>query len=268
MHTKRYGLLAGIFLLILLQVTNVTAQLSGSGQVKRIDEIQITGNKRIEDATVKSFLGIVEGYEVTPRKVDSALACVYARGLFADVEIEVEGNTLVVEVVENPIISEIAFEGNKRISDEDLAAEIQLSPRSVYTKATLQSDVKRILDVYQNSGRFSAEVTPKVIQLAQNRVNLVFEVDEGDRSDISRISFVGNTAFSESRLRSVINTKETVWYRFLSSNDLYDPDRLAFDQELLRRFYVSQGYADFKVISAAAELSSENDSFQNTFTLH
>lgn len=232
-----------------------------------ISKIIVKGNQRIETDTVTSFLGINEGDSVDARKIDEALQRVFASELFADVSITVDDNNLIVAVVENPIIGEVAFEGNKRIDNETLSREIQLGPRSVYTKTALQQDVKHILDLYQKSGRFSAKVVPKVIQLEQNRVNLVFEVEEGARTEIAKVAFVGNNAFGDSKLQTVIQTKESVWYRFFSSNDTYDPDRLSFDQELLRRYYISKGYADFRVLSTTAELTQEKDSFVITFTI-
>lgn len=232
-----------------------------------VSSIKINGNQRIEEETIKSFLGINAGDSVSDESINAALAAVYETGLFADVTIDVESGVVVVNVVENPIIGEVAFEGNKRIEDEDLSKEITLAPRAVYTKAVLQQDVKRILDLYQKSGRFSASVEPKVIELDQNRVNIVFEVDEGDRAKVEKISFVGNSAFSDAKLTAALQTKESRWYRFFTSDDTYDPDRLAFDQELLRRFYTARGYADFKVLSANAELTPDKESFFITFTI-
>lgn len=233
----------------------------------KIKSINITGNQRIEEATVLAFLNLEEGDIADATTIDKALSSAFASGLFADVSITLDDNILNVVVIENPIIAEVAFEGNKRINDDELRKEVKLKARDVYTKTDLQHDVKRILDIYQKSGRFSAIVTPKVIQLSQNRVNLVFEIDEGGRSKIRRISFVGNNHFGTGQLQRVIQTKESRWYRFFSSDDNYDPDRLAFDQELLRRYYVQHGYADFRVVSAQAELSPDKDAFYITFTL-
>jgi outer membrane protein insertion porin family len=170
-------------------------------------------------------------------------------------------------VVENPIINRIAFEGNKRLDDETLSNEVQLRPRVVYTRSRVQNAVSRILELYRRNGRFAATVEPKVIELPQNRVDLVFEINEGPLTDVSRIVFIGNHAFSDSELRGVIQTKEAAWWRFLSSDDTYDPDRLAFDQELLRRFYLARGYADFNVGSAIAELTPDGRKFVITFTV-
>jgi outer membrane protein insertion porin family len=236
----------------------------GTGTVAAI---QIVGAKRVEPETIRSYLQIQPGDPWSDELVDNSLKALFATGLFADVNLSRVGNTLVVKVVENPIINRIAFEGNHKLSDKDLSAEIQLRPRVVYTRTRVQSDVRRILDLYRRHGRFGATVDPKVIQLSENRVDLVFEINEGEFTGIRSINFVGNQAFSEGKLRGVIATKESRWYRFLSTNDSYDPDRLAYDRELLRKFYLTEGYADFRVVSAVAELTPSRDGFVITFTL-
>src|SRR6185369_4037797 len=186
---------------------------------------------------------------------------------FAYVHLRRDTNNLVVSVVENPIINKLAFEGNDKIKDEQLTQEVQLKPRQVYTQTRVQADVKRILDLYRRSGRFAATVDPKVIKLDQNRVNLVFEINEGDVTQVERIDFVGNKEFSDSNLRDQIVTKESAFYRILSTTDTYDPDRLTVDKENLRKFYLSEGYADFRVVSAVAELSPDQEAFFITFTV-
>src|SRR5690606_14002720 len=200
-------------------------------------------------------------------RIDRALKSLFATGLFADVRLRREINTLVVQVVENPIINRIAFEGNRRIDDEALTNEVQLRPRVVYTQTRVQADANRILEIYRRSGRFAATVEPKVIPLDQNRVDLVFEVNEGDVTEVRRIDFVGNRAFSDGDLRDEILTSESAWYRFLATTDTYDPDRLTVDREALRDFYLTEGYADFRVISAVAELSPDREAFFITFTV-
>jgi outer membrane protein insertion porin family len=207
------------------------------------------------------------GEPFDPAKLDQSLKNLYATGLFDDVALGREGDELVVTVVENPIINRIAFEGNRRLDDEVLSNEVQLRPRVVYTRSRVQNAVSRILELYRRNGRFAATVEPKVIELDQNRVDLVFEINEGPLTDVSRIVFIGNEAFDDSALRDVIQTREAAWYRFLTSDDTYDPDRLAFDQELLRRFYLARGYADFNVGSAIAELTPDGRNFVITFTV-
>ena len=232
-----------------------------------VHEVRIEGTERIEPETVRSYLLVQPGDPFDNDRVDSSLKALFATGLFADVSIRRDGDALVVHVVENPIINRIAFEGNRKLSDSQLLAEVQLKPRVVFTRTKVQSDVKRVLDLYRRNGRFAATVDPKVIQLPQNRVDLVFEIDEGATTGIKSINFVGNREFSVSRLKEVVGTRESRWYRFFSTADIYDPDRLTYDRELLRKFYLSEGYADFRVISAVAELSPARDGFYITFTI-
>jgi len=232
-----------------------------------IADIRVQGNQRIESETVRSYMQISPGDPFEPARIDRALKALFATGLFADVTFQRDGNTLVVVVKENPIINELAFEGNDRIDDKQLQGEVQLRPRTVYTQTRVQEDTKRILELYRRSGRYAATVEPKVIPLDQNRVNLVFEIHEGSLTTVQRIDFVGNKAFSDSTLRDQILTKETAFYRFLSNSDIYDPDRLAADQDALTKYYTSNGYADFEVVSAVAELSADLKSFFITFTV-
>ncbi|HEX3952499.1 MAG TPA: outer membrane protein assembly factor BamA [Stellaceae bacterium] len=232
-----------------------------------ISTIRIEGIQRIEPETVRSYLLLQAGDQWDAERINGSLKALFATGLFADVKLTREGGTLVVRVVENPIINRIAFEGNNKLADKDLNSEIQLRPRVVYTRTRVQNDVRRILELYRRHGRFAATVEPKVIQLSENRVDLVFEINEGPSTGVRSINFVGNREFSDSALRSAIDTKESRWYRFLSNSDTYDPDRLTYDRELLRKFYLSEGYADFRVVSAIAELTPDRDGFILTFTV-
>ena len=232
-----------------------------------IRDIRIEGNQRIEATTVISYLRLTAGDRFDGKRIDDSLKSLFGTGLFADVSMQRDGDVLVVKVVENPIINRLAFEGNRRISDEVLTGEVQLRPRKVYTRSIVQSDVARILEIYRRSGRFAARVEPKVIQLPQNRVDLVFEIDEGKLTGVQRITFIGNKAFSNGTLREVVQTKQSRWWRILATTDTYDPDRLSFDRELLRRHYIKNGYADFRVLSAVAELTPDRESFYITVTV-
>ena len=232
-----------------------------------VGEVLVRGSQRIEEGTVRSYVGVAVGDRVGASEIDEALKSLYATGLFADIGIHREGDALVVDVIENPIVNRLAFEGNRRIEDESLEAEVQLRPRIVYTRSRVQGDVQRLVQVYRRSGRFAATVEPKVIRLPQNRVDLVFEISEGPLTEIRKINFIGNRIFSDRRLRSVISTKESRWYRFFTSADKYDPDRLNFDRELLRRHYLANGYADFRVISAVAELDRNRADFFVTIAI-
>jgi outer membrane protein insertion porin family len=256
--------LALALLLTLLPLGAVQAQIPSGGKIL---EIRIEGTQRVEPETVRSYLLVQPGDEFNSDRIDKSLKALFATGLFTDVTFRREGDALIVRVVENPVINQIAFEGNHRLSDKTLNDEIQLRPRAVYTREKVQSDVRRILDLYRRNSHFAATVDPKVIPLEQNRVDLVFEINEGPETGVSGINFVGNRAFSASRLREVIQTKESRWYRFLSSDDVYDPDRLTYDRDLLRKYYLAQGYADFRLISAVAELAPARDGFIITFTM-
>ncbi len=229
--------------------------------------ININGNQRIETATIESYLDITPGEYISPEELNEGLKKLYATGFFADVRLEPRGDVLQVNVVENPSINQLAFEGNDAISNEDLEREVTLRPRSIYTRPAVQTDVRRLLDVYRRSGYYSVQVVPKIIQQEQNRVDLIFEIEEGIKAPIRNITFLGQKAFSASTLEGVIRSEESRFYKFLSDNDKYDPDRLEYDKELLRRFYRSEGYADFKVKSAFAELSPSRDAFYLTFTV-
>jgi len=240
------------------------AQVPSGGTIA---EIRIEGMQRVEPETVRSYMKVQPGDPFDSDRVDESLKSLFATGLFADVTLRREGDALIVRVVENPIINRIAFEGNHKLSDDTLTQEVQLKPRTVYTRTKVQSDVKRLLDLYRRNSRFAATVEPKLIPLEQNRVDLVFEIDEGDTTGIRSINFVGNRQFTAARLREVIQTKESRWYRLFSSDDNYDPDRLTYDRDLLRKFYLSEGYAEFRVVSAVAELTPQRDGFFVTFTV-
>jgi outer membrane protein insertion porin family len=240
------------------------AQTRGAGTIA---DVKVEGSQRIEPATVISYMALKPGDDYSDRGVDESVKSLFATGLFANVQIRREGSSLVVTVEENPIINEIAFEGNDRFDDTKLTAEIEERPRQVYTRTKAQSDADRIQQLYRRSGRFAVAVEPKIIKLDQNRVNLVFEIREGDLAKIERINFVGNRAFSNGELRDEILTKETEWWNILASNDTYDPDRLAVDQEMLRRYYLNRGYADFRVVSAVSELAPDGEGFFITFTV-
>jgi outer membrane protein insertion porin family len=258
---KRYAL---ITLLLLMAVCRGAFAQTG-GMV--VQQIRFDGTQRIDPETVQSYMLIKPGDVADADKLDRSLKALFATGLFADVVLQQDGSTLIVRVVENPIINRIAFEGNRRVNEEQLLQEVQLRPRVVYTRTKVQNDVKRIIDLYRRSGRFAATVEPKVIQLPQNRVDLVFEISEGQVTGVRRINFVGNQRFSDGRLREVIQTRESRWWRILSTDDTYDPDRLSFDRELLRKFYLANGYADFRVVSAVAELTPDREGFYITFTI-
>jgi outer membrane protein insertion porin family len=232
-----------------------------------IQAIHVVGNQRIEEGTILSYMLVQPGDPFTGDRVDKSLRTLYATGLFADVSIRREGNALVVNVTENPLVNRITFEGNHNVKEEDLRKELELKPRAVFSVREAQADRQHLLNVYAGKGRFAATVEPELVRLPQNRVNVVFKIVEGPKTLISRIIFVGNHEFSEKRLREVIDSREERWWRFLSSSDEFSPSRVDFDRELLRRFYLAHGYADIEVTNATSELSPDRKEFFVTFQL-
>ncbi|NMJ39886.1 outer membrane protein assembly factor BamA [Roseomonas sp. JC162] len=255
--------------ILLLVVAALALALPSSAQAPgRIAAIEIQGNQRIEADTIRSYMLVQPGEPADADRLDRSLRALFATGLFRDVEIRPEGTRVIVRVVENPIVNRVGFEGNRRITSDTLRGEVQLRPRSVFTPAAAQADRQRILEIYARRGRFGASVEPKIIELDQNRVDVVFEITEGEVALVSRISFIGNENYSDSRLKEIIATREQAWYRLLSTSDTYDPDRLAFDRELLRRFYLRQGYADVEITGATAELAPDRSGFFLTYTIN
>ncbi len=236
-------------------------------QTQVAQRIVVRGNERIEQATVLSYLPIQPGDTVDSQTLDLALKALYRTDLFADVKISAVGGEVVVEVVENPIINRVIFEGNKGLKEDKLRDEVTLRPRSIFTRARVQQDVQRIVELYRRSGRISAEVTPKVVELPQKRVDVIFEIDEGAKSGVLRTNFLGNTEFSDNDLRDVVVTEQSAWYKLFTSNANYDPDRLEYDKEQLREHYRNRGFYDFRVVSAVAELAPDKNGFVVTYTL-
>ena len=240
---------------------------SGSSQSGVVRRILVEGNERIESSTIVAYLPVSIGDTVDPARLDLALKTLARTDLFSDERVELRGTDLVVRVVENPIINQVVFEGNSALNDEKLRDEISIHPRGIFTKAAVLADVQRIVELYRRSGRISASVTPQIVQLPQKRVDLVFEVTEGPKTGIQRINFLGNKVFTDAALRDVVVTKESRWYRFFSSNDNYDPDRIEYDREQLRKFYANKGYYDFRVLSSTAELLPDRKSFDLTYVV-
>jgi outer membrane protein insertion porin family len=226
--------------------------------------VTVVGNQRIDADTVRTYLNLRPGVPFDAARQDEAIKALFATGLFSDVRIVREGGRIVVRVVENPVVNRVSFQGNRRVDTATLRREAETQAGGVFTQARLQSDVQRMIELYRRSGRFDVTIEPRVVELPQARVDVVFEIREGQRTAIGRIAFSGNRAFSDGRLRDVITTKETNWLSWLSTRDVYDPDRLNVDQELLRRFYLRNGYADFRVVSAVADF----DQSRNAFTIN
>ncbi|WP_341988413.1 outer membrane protein assembly factor BamA [Azorhizobium sp. AG788] len=229
--------------------------------------IVVQGNRRVDADTIRSYFNLKPGESLTSAKIDDGLKALYATGLFADVRVSNQGGRTVVTVVENEVINKIAFEGNKKVKDEQLLGEIQSKERGPLSKAVVQADTQRIVDVYRRTGRSDVRVNPVTIDRGNGRVDLVFEVTEGEKTGVKDIKFVGNKAFSDWKLKDIISTTTTNWLSFLKSTDVYDPDRVNSDQELLRRWYLKNGYADFRIVSASAELDPAGGGFVITIVL-
>jgi outer membrane protein insertion porin family len=244
------------------------APAARSAETGVVNRILVQGNQRIDQTTVLSYLPIQPGDTIDPVLLDVAIRTLTRTQLFADVQIGLQANgDLIVTIVENPIINQVVFEGNSALSEKKLTEEVTLSPRGIYTRAKVQEDVGKIIELYRLSGRISATVTPKLVQLEQNRVDVIFEINEGPETGLQAITFMGNTAYSDSDLRDVMVSKTSEWWRLFSSNDNYDPNRLDYDQQQLRKFYSNRGYYDFRIVSAVAELTPDDRAFGITMTV-
>jgi len=233
-----------------------------------IQSIVVRGNQRIEADTIASYLVVHAGDRADSQLLDLGLKTLFNTGLFSDVTLEMQpGDVLLIDIKENPIVNQVILDGNKRVKEDKLTEEIQLTARSTFTRSKVQADVQRIIEVYRRGGRFAATVTPKVTPLEQNRVDVIYEIDEGPKTGVAKINFVGNKAFTSAELRGVLATKQSRWWKMFSSNSNYDPDRLEFDREQLRQEYGRHGYADFQVLSAVAELTPDRENFFITFTV-
>ncbi len=230
--------------------------------------VRIEGNQRIDTTTIRSYVLIKEGEEITQAALDRSLKNLYGTGLFSDVKLRQENGVVAVYISENPVINRVAFEGNAKLKEDTLRSEVQLRPRTVYSRAKVSADVERLQTLYRRTGRYAAVVDPKLIELPQNRVDLVFEISEGERTDIRRVSFVNNKYSADNTLRSVISTKESAWYRLLTADDTYDAERIEYDKELLRRHYLENGFADFEVTNTIVELAPDKSSFDIRFVLN
>ena len=260
------GVVALLSALTILEPAVYSAR-PAEAQSGAIKSIRVEGNRRVEPETVRTYLRFNVGDAYNPGKVDQSIKSLFSTGLFSDVTIDREGAGVVVRVVENPVVNQVAFEGNREVDKATLSAEVQLKPRSVFTRAKAQADVQRILDIYRRQGRYSATVEPKIIELDNNRVNVVFEIGEGGATKVQGINFIGNKAFSNSQLRDIISTSQSGLFDFIKGTNIYDPDRLALDRELLRQYYLKNGYADARIVSAGAELARDGSGFYITFVV-
>ncbi|MCZ8545130.1 outer membrane protein assembly factor BamA [Mesorhizobium qingshengii] len=232
-----------------------------------VSRVEVSGNQRIDAETIRNYITIKPGKAFSSSDIDNAIKALFGTGLFSDVQINQVGSTLVVKVAEYKVVNQVLFQGNKKLKDNALAAAVQLKPRGTFSQATLDADVESVKAAYKRIGRDDAAVTTQVMELGDNRVNVVFNINEGGRTQIAAINFVGNSAYSSRRLSDVITTKRSSWISFVLRDDVYDDDKLRADQELLRRFYYNHGYADFQVVSAVGELDNTTNKYTVTITV-
>lgn len=232
-----------------------------------VSRVEVTGNQRVDAETIRNYITIKPGKAFSSSDIDAAVKALFGTGLFSDVQINQVGSTLVVKVSEYKVVNQVLFQGNKKLKDNALQMAVQLKPRGTFSQATLDSDVEAVKAAYRRIGRDDAGVTTQVMDLGDNRVNVLFKITEGDRTQIAAINFVGNSAYSSRRLSDVINTKRSSWVSFILRDDVYDEDKLRADQELLRRFYYNHGYADFQVVSAVGELDNATNKYTVTITV-
>src|SRR5664280_884229 len=264
----RGGVLAALMMFGVPAATTLgVALVSSPAAAQTVSSIEVQGNRRVEIETIRSYFKGGAGGHLDQGQIDDGLKALIETGLFQDVKINHVGNRLVVVVVENPVIGRVAFEGNKKVKDEQLTSEIQSKPRGTLSRPMVQSDAQRIAEIYRHSGRYDVTVTPKIIELPNNRVDLVFEITEGQKTGVKLIRFVGAKAFSSGRLEDVIKTPESNCLSFLQTTDIYDPDRIEADRDLLRRFYLKHGFADVRIVSAVGEYDPAKKGFIVTFTI-
>ena len=252
-------------LLVTAEVLAVAS--SGAAQAQSVNSIVVQGNRRVEAATIRTYFRPGPGGRLGPAQIDDAIKGLYATGLFSDVHISHARGRLVVTVAENPVINQVVFEGNKKAKDAQLQAEVQSKARGTLSKPKVQADVQRIIQVYHGTGYYDVTVVPQIIELPNNRVNLVFKITEGKKTVVREINFVGVHAFGQNRLKRVIKTTEANWLAFLQTTDIYDPDRVEADRDLLRRFYLKHGYADVRIVSAVGEYDPAKKGFVITFKI-
>jgi outer membrane protein insertion porin family len=263
------GALLGALILSAVPVAASLAAMvaSSPAAAQTVQSIVVEGNRRVELETIRSYFKPGPGGVLDQGRIDDGLKALIETGLFQDVRISRPGGKIVVTVVENPVIGRVAFEGNKKVKDDQLTAEVQSKPRGTFSRPMVQSDAQRIAEIYRHSGRYDVRVTPEVIEQPNNRVDLVFTIVEGSKTGIKSIEFIGNEAYSSYRLRDIIKTRESNLLSFLGGADTYDPDRVEADRDLIRRFYLKHGYADVQVVAALTEYDPSRGGFLVTFKI-
>ncbi|MGH6704833.1 MAG: outer membrane protein assembly factor BamA, partial [Bradyrhizobium sp.] len=263
----RGGLFAALMMFAMPVAATLVTMLPSPARAQTVASIQVEGNRRVEVETVRSYFKPGPGGRLDQAAIDDGLKALIQTGLFQDVKINQAGGHLVVTVIENPVINRVAFEGNKKIKDEQLSAEVQSKPRGTLSRPMVQSDALRIAEIYRHAGRYDVHVDPQIIEQPNNRVDLIFTITEGVKTGVKSIVFIGNNSFSSYRLKDIIKTHETNLLSFLASGDVYDPDRVEADRDLIRRFYLKHGFADVQVVAALTEYDPDKKGFLVTFKI-
>src|SRR5438552_6673401 len=263
----RGGLLAALIMFAVPVAATLVAFVPSKAAAQTASSIVVEGNRRVEVETILSYFRPGPGGHLGQAQIDDGLKALIETGLFQDVRIGQQGGRIVVTVVENPVIGRIAFEGNKKVKDEQLSTEIQSKPRGTLSRPMVQSDDQRIAEIYRRTGRYSVRVVPEIIEQPNNRVDLVFTITEGSKTGVRSIEFIGNNAYSSYRLRDIIKTRESNLLSFLGGGDVYDPDRVEADRDLIRRYYLKHGFADVQVVAAQPEQHPDSSGFQVTCKL-
>src|SRR5665213_3519328 len=263
----RGGLFAALMMFAMPVAATLVTMLPAAAAAQNVNTIQVEGNRRVEIETIRSYFKAGPGGRLDQAAIDDGLKALIETGLFQDVKISQAGGHLVVSVIENPVIGKVAFEGNKKIKDEQLTAEVQSKPRGTLSRPMVQADAQRIAEIYRHSGRYDVHVNPVIIQQPNNRVDLVFEVTEGQKTGVKSVDFVGNSHFSSYRLKDIIKTHEANLLSFLGGGDVYDADRVEADRDLIRRFYLKHGFADVQVVAALTEYDPSRHGFLVTFKI-
>jgi outer membrane protein insertion porin family len=264
----RGGLFAALIMFAVPVLTTLAAVLVPSPALAQtVNTIEVVGNRRVEVETIRSYFKPGPGGTLSPAAIDDGLKALIETGLFQDVRISHSGGHLVVTVIENPVINRVAFEGNKKVKDEQLTAEVQSKARGTLSRPMVQADAQRIVEIYRHSGRYDVTVTPEIIEQPNNRVDLIFTITEGAKTSVRSVEFIGNNYYSSYRLRDIIKTHESNLLSFLGGNDVYDPDRVEADRDLIRRFYLKHGFADVQVVGALTEYDPERKGFSVTFKI-
>jgi outer membrane protein insertion porin family len=262
----------GLFVALLMSALPVAASLGAMllpapVRAQTLSSIDVVGNRRVEVETIRSYFHPGPGGTLSGPAIDDGLKALIETGLFQDVRISRAGPRIIVTVVENPVINRVAFEGNKKVKDEQLSGEIQSKPRGTLSRPMVQSDAQRIAEIYRRAGRYDVRVNPEIIEQPNNRVDLVFTITEGVKTGVRQIQFVGNSFYSSYRLKDIIKTHESNFLSFLGGNDVYDPDRVEADRDLIRRFYLKHGFADVQVVAALTEYDPDRKGFLVTFKI-